>query len=339
MTTPQTRTKQLAGLTGLALAAVIGVGSIVGSNSARDDLTPKAYKALVDGGLANVKVDFDGREAKLSNGTPQELARAEKIVEGVKGVRWAKVDSSRTTKLPPPPTFSISTDADGVNISGVVPNAEVAAQIKAAVGSLGKVTGDLKVDRQVGTADWLTTLPKVISSVEGVNDLSLSVDGDSLSVGGSLPSQGQIDAVADLVEPSLGSLSLDNNLKVGAAVVSAQQAADLKAATVYFARGSSTLDTEGDAVGSNEAALLTVVDILKRVPGLELEIGGHAGPTDPARGKILSDERVASVKDYLVAAGIDADRLSTKSYGSDPETGADAFAEQYRRVDFIVKGN
>lgn len=333
MTTPQTNTKRLAGLTGLALVAVIGVGSVVGSNSTRDDLTPKAYEALVDNGLSNVKVDFDGREAKLSNGTPEELAKAEKIVEGVEGVRWAKIDADGSKSLPKPPTFSIRRTADGVTVSGVVPNGAIAAQLTDAAASLGTVTGDLKVDRKVGTAPWLTTLPKLIPDLEGVGDLALSVDGDSIAIGGTLTTQDGVDAVSGLVEPAVPGLTLDNTLKVDSKALSPEQAADIDAATVYFARGSSTLDAK------SKAALLTLADVLLRVPGIELEIGGHAGPSDPARGKILSDERVAAVKNFLVASNVDAARLSTRSYGSDPETDGDAFAEQYRRVDFIVKGN
>jgi outer membrane protein OmpA-like peptidoglycan-associated protein len=333
VTTPQTRTKQLAGLTGIALAAVIGIGSVAGANSARDDLTPKAYKALVQAGLSNVKVDFDGREAELSSGTPEELAKAEKIVEGISGVRWAKIDSSRSTNLPAPPTFSLTRGADGVNLSGVVPNAAIAQQLKDAALSLGKVSGNVKVDPGVGTADWLNTLPKLIPDLEGVNGLALSVDGDSIAIGGSLTTQGGVDAVTALVEPAVPGLTLDNTLKVDSDSMSPDQASYVDAANVYFARGSATLDDK------SKAALLTLADVLLRVPGLELEIGGHAGPTDPVFGKVLSDKRVAAVKAFLVASNVDADRLTTKSYGSDPETDSDAYAKQYRRVDFIVKGN
>ncbi len=320
-------------MTGIALAAVIAIGSVAGANSVRDDLTPKAYEALVQAGLSNVRVDFDGREAKLSNGTPEELAKAEKIVEGVTGVRWAKIDSDRDTTLPAPPTFSMTRGADGVNLSGVVPNAAVARQLKDAALSLGEVTGNLKVDPNVGTADWLNTLPKLIPDLEGVNDLALTVDGDSIAIGGAVTTQEGVDAVTALVEPAVPGLTFDNTLKVDSDSMSAEQASYVDAANVYFARGSSILDEK------SKAALLTLADVLLRVPGLELEIGGHAGPTDPVRGQALSDARVAAVKAFLVAANVDADRLSTKSYGSDPETDGDAYAEQYRRVDFIVKGN
>lgn len=335
MTTPHIRTKQLAGLTGIALAAVIGIGAVAGSNATRDDLTPKAYKALVQAGLSNVAVDFDGREAKLSNGTPEELAKAEKIVEGVNGVRWAKVDSDAGTRLPAPPTFSMTRGADGVNLSGVVPNAAIAKQLKDAAVAMGDATvaSSLKVDPNVGTADWLNTLPDLIPDLEGVNDLVLAVDGDSIAIGGALTTQAGVDAVTALVEPAAPGLAFDNTLKVDSDSMSVEQAAYVEAATVYFARGSSTLNDK------SKAALLTLADVLLRVPGLELEIGGHAGPANPVRGLALSDARVAAVKDFLVASNVDADRLSTKSYGSDPETGGDAYAEHYRRVDFIVKGN
>lgn len=333
MTNPNTNTKRLAGWTGLALVAVIGVGSVAGSNSARADLMPKAYQALVDNGLSNVKLDFDGREAKLSNGTPEELARAEKIVEAVDGVRWAKIDADGDSSLPKPPSLSLTLSGDGYTLSGVVPNDAIAAELKSAAASLGAVAGGLKVDPEVGTADWLAVLPKLIPSLNGVRDLALSVDGDSVAIGGKLATQGAVDLVTGLVEPAVPGLALDNTLKVDSTALTTEQADEVDAANVYFPRGSSTLDAKG------KAALLKLADVLLQVPGVELEIGGHAGPADPARGKILSDERVAAVKDFLVASGVDASRLSTRSYGSDPETDGDAFAEQYRRVDFIVKGN
>ena len=214
MATPES-TKKLAALTGIALVAVIGVGAVVGSGSAADDLTSKAYTALVEDGLSGVKVDFDGREATLSNGTPEQLAQAEKVVEAVAGVRRATIDSDRRT-FAEPPTFSLSRSADGVNLSGLVPNADIAAQLKAAATvAFGSVTGDLKVDPSVGTADWLTTMSTLIPNAADVDDLSISVDGDSLALGGSLDSQAEVDALSGLVEPSLGDLSFDNTLKVG----------------------------------------------------------------------------------------------------------------------------
>lgn len=211
----QTNTKALAGLTGLVLALVVFVGAFVGSSSAADDLTAAAYEALVAEGLGNVRVDFDGREATLTHGSAEQLARAEKIVEAVDGVRWAKIDTDGSSSLLAPPILSITRNVDGVNLSGVVPNAEIASRLtEAAAATFGTVSGELRVDPKVDTADWLVTMPGLIPHMGEVEDLSLSVDGDSLAIGGSLGSQTAKEALAELVEPSLGNLSMDNTLRV-----------------------------------------------------------------------------------------------------------------------------
>lgn len=215
MRIPQTNTKTLAGLSGLALGAVVCVGAVAGSGSAASDLTSASYAALVDQGLSNVRVDFDGREATLTRGTPEQLARAEKIVEGINGVRWANVEATGSSSSPAPPTLSITRNIGGVNLTGVVSNAEIASRLKAAAAAtFGTVSGDLRVDPRVDTADWLVTMPGLIAEMGEVEDLSLSVDGDSFAIGGLLASQTTIDALTKLVEPALGDLSMDNTLRV-----------------------------------------------------------------------------------------------------------------------------
>jgi outer membrane protein OmpA-like peptidoglycan-associated protein len=78
--------------------------------------------------------------------------------------------------------------------------------------------------------------------------------------------------------------------------------------------------------------------VLERNARVSIEVGAHAGPKDPSAGERISNARVAAVKAYLVRAGISADRISTRSYASDPGTTTKASARQYRRVDFVVKG-
>jgi outer membrane protein OmpA-like peptidoglycan-associated protein len=59
-----------------------------------------------------------------------------------------------------------------------------------------------------------------------------------------------------------------------------------------------------------------VVEVLQQNPKIKLEIQGHTDNKGaPAYNKSLSDRRAASVKKYLVAKGIAADRLTSKGYG------------------------
>jgi outer membrane protein OmpA-like peptidoglycan-associated protein len=81
---------------------------------------------------------------------------------------------------------------------------------------------------------------------------------------------------------------------------------------VKFRSGTSELS------GSADAALSLLADILKKNPGLKVEIQGH---TDSSGGKAknqkLSQARADAVRDLLVRSyHIEASRLSAKGYGS-----------------------
>lgn len=344
----ENKLKGLAALTGLGLVGVIAAGAIVGSQSAADDLRPKAERALAAAGLDGIEVDFDGREAELSDGKPAELRRAEKIVEGVRGVRWAHIEADDVDDVseddddvaqPPKssvPTLDLQLGSGGVEVSGTVPSADDAAEIKArAAQAFGvPVIGDLTVDPAVGSATWLAALPHVFGDLVGVKELELDIEGEgALELDGSIESQAGADKVSAAVTSALPDLDIVNDIDVEAGDLTPADAATLNSATLYFARGSSALSADITATLDKVAAVLT------RHDGLAIEAGGHAGPSNPTKGKQLSDARVAAVKAYLVDAGVAPGRVTTKSYGSDKQTTADAFAKQYRRVDFTVKGN
>ncbi len=92
-----------------------------------------------------------------------------------------------------------------------------------------------------------------------------------------------------------------------------------------------------------ETLLGRVVDYLKKNPQYVVEIQGHTDSTGPkAWNDTLSQMRADSVRDFLVAGGVPAERLSAKGYGSaDPIAPNDTKEgrQQNRRVDFQPSEN
>jgi outer membrane protein OmpA-like peptidoglycan-associated protein len=333
------RLKALAALVGVGILVVIAAGAAFGSQAAADDLQTRAEHALAAADLDGVHVAFHGREAELSDGTPDELGRAELIVEGIDGVRWADIvqptgDSTTSQPRDTTPTLDLGRTAGGIRISGTVPDADAAAGIKARTAEVFgvPVTGDLVIDPAVGSASWVSRLPDVFGDVVGVKGLALRIDGTgTLGISGSIESEAGADDVRRLVAAAVPDLEVVGHLDVQPGDLSEADAAVLNSSTLYFGSGSSALDAGGKRV------LDVVADVLQRNARVSIEVGGHAGPKDPAAGERLSIARVAAVKTYLVRAGVNSDRISTRSFASDSGTATSLSAKQYRRVDFVVK--
>ena len=81
---------------------------------------------------------------------------------------------------------------------------------------------------------------------------------------------------------------------------------------IYFATGSAALDPKSTPL------LNALADIVKRCPSLIIEVGGHTDSDgSKAANQRLSKARAASVSDFLVASGIDRQRVQSVGYGED----------------------
>lgn len=80
--------------------------------------------------------------------------------------------------------------------------------------------------------------------------------------------------------------------------------------------------------------------LLKENPSIEIEIRGHTdNQGDPKLNEVLSEERVKTVTDYLVKAGIDKSRIKGKGFGgAQPISPNDTEKnrEKNRRVEFVI---
>ena len=106
--------------------------------------------------------------------------------------------------------------------------------------------------------------------------------------------------------------------------------------TVYFGVESAVLTAHA------RGKLDETVAILKRDTELQVDIAGHADSSGPEEfNQALSERRAQAVRQYLVQAGIDASRLSTRGYGESQPVGSnDTFVGRAdnRRVELHAMG-
>lgn len=102
-----------------------------------------------------------------------------------------------------------------------------------------------------------------------------------------------------------------------------------------FGKGRSTLRTEA------RSALGGIVAFVEREPGKSIRVEGHADSSGNAdANRVLSRKRAESVRDALVAAGVDAGRIRVVGQGSDHPLASDDTAEgrsRNRRVVIILE--
>ena len=106
---------------------------------------------------------------------------------------------------------------------------------------------------------------------------------------------------------------------------------------VLFQRGTANL-----IEGSGEELDL-VVEMMNDNPDIKILLKGHTDNTgDPVKNIQLSEERVKSVKEYIIAKGISPYRVSGKGYGGNQPIASNATEETRqlnRRVEFEVVGD
>jgi outer membrane protein OmpA-like peptidoglycan-associated protein len=106
---------------------------------------------------------------------------------------------------------------------------------------------------------------------------------------------------------------------------------------VTFDTGSATL------TGAGTATLDQVVAVLVQAPAVKIQAAGHTdNQGTPAANQTLSAARAATVKTYLVAHHISADRISTAAFGASRPIASNATPagrSANRRIDLTVVGS
>jgi OOP family OmpA-OmpF porin len=302
---------------------------------------------LIDqiGKLKEGKISISDNKISLS-GMARELGGREAIVAGLKNLPEGFSIAANEIKAPPY-IFQAYKDPVAVTLTltGYVPDNNAHAALVAAASRKffsEKVVDNLKasVGAAAGfasaVAPALGALSRLSTGTLVVTDREVKLSGDAF-----------YDAAAVQIRSGLGKdfpqgwqFKPEISVKPAAAPVDAtvcqQLFSDLLGkGTIRFESGRSVIDA--DSAGLLDRLIETAL----RCPSANIEIAGHTdGDGEDAYNQALSEKRAQSVVDYLVKAGLPADRFTAAGYGSTQPIASNETDEgkaQNRRIEFVVR--
>ena len=302
---------------------------------------------LVDqiGKLKDGKVAISDGKLSLS-GMARDLGGREAIAAALKNLPEGFSVAANDIKAPPY-IFQAYKDpvAVTVTLTGYVPDNAVHAAIAAAAGRKffsEKVVDNLKasVGAPSGFAGAvvpaLGALSRLSTGTLVVSDREVKISGDALYD----TAAAQIRAALLKDFPQGWQVKADISVKPASAPVDAtvcqQLFSDLLAkGKIRFESGRATIDP--DSAGLLDRLIETAL----RCPTVNIEIAGHTDTDgEDAFNQALSEKRAQAVSDYLVKAGLPADRFTATGYGSTQPVATNDTDEgkaQNRRIEFTVR--
>jgi OOP family OmpA-OmpF porin len=297
------------------------------------------------GKLKDGKITLTDTKVSLS-GMARELGGREAIAAALKNLPEGYSVAANDIKAPPY-VFQAYKDPVAVTLTltGYVPDNNIHAALVAAAGRKffsEKVVDNLKasVGAPPGFANAvvpaLGALSRLSTGTLVVSDREVKLSGDAL-----------YDAAANQIRAGLGKdfpqgwqYKAEISVKPAAAPVDAtvcqQLFADLLSkGRIRFESG------KADIVADSAGLLDSLAETALRCPNATIEIAGHTDSDgEENANQTLSEKRAQAVTDYLVRAGLPANRFLPVGYGStQPVAGNDTEdgKAQNRRIDFVVK--
>jgi OOP family OmpA-OmpF porin len=302
---------------------------------------------LIDqiGKLKDGKIALSDTSLTLS-GMARDLGGREAIAAALAGLPEGYTVAANDIKAPPY-IFQAYKDpvAVTVTLTGYVPDNAVHAAIAAAAGRKffsEKVVDNLKasVGAPSGFAGAvvpaLGALSRLSTGTLVVSDREVKISGDALYD----TAAAQIRAALLKDFPQGWQVKADISVKPASAPVDAtvcqQLFSDLLAkGKIRFESGRATIDP--DSAGLLDRLIETAL----RCPTVNIEIAGHTDTDgEDAFNQALSEKRAQAVSDYLVKAGLPADRFTATGYGSTQPVATNDTDEgkaQNRRIEFTVR--
>lgn len=265
---------------------------------------------------------------------------------GTPGAATAPVASTDgTAQSVGAPTFAFQNSGGKVDVSGTLATAAEKFQLLDALkSSFGTDTlnARLDVDGSVKPAPWLDRLKGMLPRLKA-DGLKFAFSGDAVKLDTTALPEAERVAVSSLFQKQLPTLKVDGLFDRGVEAIkelkAGYSATDLTTAlnqtTVRFDTGSANITR------SSEEIIRQAADAIEGAPaGTRVEVGGHTdNQGDAASNQLLSEQRARAVADALIAAGVPADRLAARGFGSNRPIGdnnTDAGRAANRRIAYEV---
>jgi len=302
---------------------------------------------LIDqiGKLKDGKITISDNKVSLS-GMARDLGGREAIAAALKNLPEGFSVAANDVKAPPY-IFQAYKDPVAVTLtlSGYVPDNAVHAAIAAAAARKffsENVVDNLKasVGAPSGFAGAvvpaLGALSRLSTGTLVVSDREVKLSGDAL-----------YDAAANQIRNGLAKefpqgfqLKADISVKPPSAPVDATVCQQLF--SELLTKGRIRFESgRADIVADSAGLLDRLIETALRCPNVNIEIAGHTDADgDDVFNKALSEKRAQAVADYLVKAGLPADRFTAVGYGSAQPVAANDTDEgkaQNRRIEFVVR--
>ncbi|WP_427890912.1 OmpA family protein [Kribbella sp. GL6] len=305
------------------------------AGTTEDDLRERTEAALKARGIEAGRVDFDGRDARVTVPQGVDEARVREIVAAVDGVRAVRIDHAGQVlgSTPSPTTSSTPVQADvpafevGRTDRSIRVQAPVRSQaVRDALGAeVGQVLGpDREYDDRTtidpaNGIDDATTLTALLRALAiGTGDASVRYDGQTLTLSGQVPDQATKATVGRAAAKAVPGAVVADQLVLPKPSTQSEPCRTLPSRLAAFTREHPINFLSGTSIvnDATKPSVLLVAALLKSCPTAPVEIAGHTdNQGSPATSLPLSERRAAAVKAELVRLGVAPGRISANGYG------------------------
>jgi OmpA-OmpF porin, OOP family len=295
--------------------------------------------------LKDGKIVLSDTNVTLS-GMARDLGGREAIAAALKNLPEGFLVAANDVKAPP---YIFQANKDPVTVtltmSGYVPDNNVHAAIAAAAARKffsEKVVDNLKASIGApsrfldAVVPALGALSRLSTGTLVVTDREVKISGDAL-YDAAVP---QIRAGLARHYPEGWHIKAELSVKPAAAPVDPGVCQQLF--SELLAKGKIRFEPGRASIDPDSAGLLDrLIEIAMRCPTANIDIAGHTdGDGEDALNQALSEKRAQAVTDYLVKAGLPADRFTALGYGSSRPVASNDTDEgkaQNRRIEFLVR--